>query len=231
MVFHTRNSSGIRGLPNDWRFSYEKVMECPWCGVGTDGMQSSVMYTTYGEKNIFLALNYRCTACGKYYVATYDWDRISTDAIFLKVLPEPTAQPPSAQLVELSPRFAEMHMQAASAASNGHLDLAAIGFRSALELIVKDYGIKELHCDPAKAGQMKLADAIAAFLHQENLLNCADVVRMLGNDYAHYCRKYSNIDFDTLKVYYDIFLSCINTALLAAHPPVSRHRQASNAEP
>ena len=53
-------------------------------------------------------------------------------------------------------------------------------------------------------------------------MNTADVIRILGNDYAHYERKYPEHDFELLKRYMDIFINLVETKILIAHPPVER---------
>lgn len=68
----------------------------------------------------------------------------------------------------------------------------------------------------------KLFDAISQYLNQPDLINTADVVRILGNDYTHYKRKYPQHDFELLKGYMDIFLKQIEVQYMINHPPVSR---------
>ena len=48
------------------------------------------------------------------------------------------------------------------------------------------------------------------------------VVRILGNDYTHYERKYPQHDFELLKGYMEIFLKQIEVRYMVNHPPVSR---------
>lgn len=48
----------------------------------------------------------------------------------------------------------------------------------------------------------------------------ADVMRVLGNDFTHYERKYENIDFEVLKRYIQIFINAIDSKYLIKHPAV-----------
>ena len=50
----------------------------------------------------------------------------------------------------------------------------------------------------------------------------ADVVRILGNDFTHYERKYPEFDFKVLKKYMEISIQIIDTQLMINHPPVER---------
>jgi len=104
----------------------------------------------------------------------------------------------------------------------GDIELAAIGYRKALERVVKDYAINELGAAPEEVVGKNLCMAIADYLDEKNLVATADVVRILGNDYAHYQRKYPEHDFTLLKEYMVIFVKMVETRILVAHPPVSR---------
>ena len=118
--------------------------------------------------------------------------------------------------------FIDMYNQALQSEFNKNLELAAIGYRSALEILVKDYAIKELGQNPKEVISKKLCPAIGAYLNQEDLVKTADVVRILGNDYTHYERKYPQHDFELLKGYMEIFLKQIEVQYMIKHPPVSR---------
>lgn len=128
-------------------------------------------------------------------------------------------------LGELSPRYLTACQQALNAEFRGDLELAAIGYRSALECVVKDYAIKELGKPRDEVVGKSLFAAIGEYLsEQKELLNTADVVRLLGNDYTHYERKYPEYDFDILKQYFNIFTAFLRMKVSAAHPPLSRKK-------
>ncbi len=125
-------------------------------------------------------------------------------------------------LESVSPRFISSYNQALRAEIRGDIELAAIGYRQALECLVKDYAINECGADKEKVVKTKLFDAISEYLGEKDLVSAADVVRILGNDYAHYERKYPQHDFELLKRYMEIFIKLAETKMLIAHPPVSR---------
>ena len=68
----------------------------------------------------------------------------------------------------------------------------------------------------------KLYGAIAEYLPDVDMSNCADVVRILGNDNTHYERDYENIDFSVLKQYLNIFIDMIDVQIKVENPPVTR---------
>ena len=125
-------------------------------------------------------------------------------------------------LAAISERFIDMYNQALQAEYNQNFELAAIGFRSSLEILIKDYAIQELGEPAETVAKQSLCNAIATYLQQADLVNTADVVRILGNDYTHYKRKYPEHDFVLLKKYMEIFLSQIEVKYMIKHPPVAR---------
>ena len=73
---------------------------------------------------------------------------------------------------------------------------------------------------------MSLYDAIGIYLTEVNLeTSAADVIRVLGNDYTHYQRKYNDIDFIVVKKYLEILIQQIDTKLLLMEPIISVNRQ------
>lgn len=97
-----------------------------------------------------------------------------------------------------------------------------MGYRNALEILVKDFAIKELHMPYEQVAKTKLIQAIDEYLGERDIIAAADVVRILGNYYSHYEKKYPDHDFKVLKSFMEIFIAQIHTKLLIAHPPVAR---------
>jgi len=125
-------------------------------------------------------------------------------------------------IAAVSPRFIDMYNQALTSESLGNIELAAVGFRQALECLVKDFAIIELKRDRDEVIGKTLYSAIGDYFEETSFVSSADVVRILGNDYAHYDRKYPQLDFEILKRYMLIFINLVETKLLISHPPVQR---------
>lgn len=103
--------------------------------------------------------------------------------------------------------------------------MAGCGYRNALEILIKDYAITELHKSTEEVVKKSLNNAIKDYVPSVNLSNSADVIRILGNDYTHYERHHENVDFQVLKRYLKIFIYNIENEYLIAHPVVSRGNQ------
>lgn len=200
---------------------YKKLATCPFCGYGTDATFVHKVPYQFNETHI-LAATCNCTSCGKtfFFATEYakgkEYTPITIPSIsFVSYTNE--------ILSSISERFIDMYNQALQSEFVGNIELAAIGFRTALEILIKDFAINELGKDPDAVSKKKLCDAIGEYLlGQQELVATADVVRILGNDYTHYKRKFPEHDFELLKGYMNIFLKQIEVQYMIKHPPVSR---------
>lgn len=203
---------------------YQKPSTCPFCGIDTDATLNSVSQPVYKAGSNLYIVSLKCTHCGKNFVALYEMNKEEqNDALeFIEVLPRPAGSELPACLSIISPRFAEVHKEAEGAETYGFTGLASIGYRKALEILVKDYAINFLHKEQAEVEKKSLAAAIGTYLQQSKLVKTADVVRILGNDRTHYKEKYPQHDFSILKHYYNIFINQIVVQYEIDNPPVER---------
>lgn len=222
MNYITKNFHDIFNCAPEMNCTYQKPAQCPYCGLGCDPLILNhnlvSPFTSRPPHFVFLVL--QCTACKKLFTATYMVENAHSSLCCMT--PEHSDVFSDEQLENLSPRFIEMYNQALRAKDNGDLNLAAIGYRTALEILVKDYAINELHEPREKVVNKKLFPAISEYLPANTLIKAADVIRILGNDHTHYERKYPEFDFKLLQEYMDIFINLVRVRLLIAHPPVSR---------
>lgn len=209
-----------------WTFPLEKPMLCPHCNAYEEGKVLDRHYWSYTDGCYMGVVVYCCTHCNKPYLVTYKIDPKAKKTTFEQFFPAYHAEEyKNERLGEMSPRFIDSYNQALRAEAIKDFELAAIGYRHALECLVKDYAIIELKKDREEVVRKTLAEAIGEYLGEKELVATADVVRILGNDYAHYERKYPEHDFALLKNYMGIFIGLIETKLMINHPPVARKEQ------
>ena len=220
MIYLTKNFQDLFPNNNVFNRNYQKPGICPHCGFSCDAKHvDSHKYMVSGYHYIiFMVL--QCTACQKFFTATYDVDKQKAE--LLGITPKTISSFHDELIDPMSPRFVETYNQALRAKDNGDFSLAAIGFRASLEILVKDYAIVELRKDVKNVSGKTLYDAISEYLPAKDLTKVSDVVRILGNDYAHYSRKYPEYDFALLDEYMKLFISLVRAQLLINHPPVSR---------
>ena len=223
MVFTDKTFNVLFSMGNaGYNKLVQKPMLCPLCGAYEDGITRDAKLFQRNNGHRWGVVDYECSCCKKHYLALFDVDVTAQSSSFGGFFPSISPSYENQLLEEVSPKFVDIYRQALRAEHGGDIELAAIGYRNALECLVKDYAIKELHKDRTEVIAKTLHVAIGEYLGERDLVATADVVRILGNDYAHYERKYPQHDFTLLKSYMDIFIKLIETKVMIAHPPVSR---------
>lgn len=203
--------------------TYSKPTTCPHCGIGTDARIIDHKNFALENNTYLITASCVCTSCQKiFFFVCYKNKEMSDNAPLVFVYPNNQYVYKNPIIENFSPRFIDMYNQSLHSEINGDTELAAIGYRSALEILVKDYAINELGKPKEEVSGKKLFGAISEYLHQDDLVKTSDVIRILGNDFTHYERKYPQHDFNVLKGYLDIFIKQIEIQYMIKHPPVSR---------
>ncbi len=214
----------------NWRFTLiektyfdsEIPLECPYCG---SYLTPQVIGYTYGHMEHVYLFYFHNDCCDKPTYALYDVHIGNRVGKFLSLYPayEKKATLPESLSI-ISPRFVELYNNCYFAEQKGFLELAGSGYRNALEVLIKDYAVKELNKPEDEVCKVKLGKAIEFYMPNLPLKQTADVIRILGNDYTHYQRHFEDLDFQHLKNYLDIFINHINTLYLINHPIVPTNR-------
>lgn len=208
--------TGLNGL------KYNIPKSCPHCHFANQPIKNSHVLSKYDGGYLQL-FSWKCTQCSEDYVTGHtrkDTNDKSSQFLFIY----PTLQPKefSDFINNLSPRFVDIYKEANWSEQNGNLTVAGMGYRLALEILVKDYAIKEKEIPEDEASKKSLFNAIEDYLpHAEHII-AADVVRLKGNDYAHYKEKLESVEFSEMKFYLDTLIDLINVQLKLKYPPVRR---------
>lgn len=110
-----------------------------------------------------------------------------------------SAQQFEANIEGLSPQFVKIYNQALEAESRQLDEIAGIGYRKALEFLVKDY-CKHAHPDESdEIERTWLKTCIVKFIPQQSIQTLASRAAWIGNDEAHYTRKHEDRDIADMK--------------------------------
>lgn len=197
-------------------------LTCPYCGKVVEFTPKAQVNLDFNknDKIFFYTLHTKC--CNKLSIATYHYHSDSDETYksedsryeLLSVYPGQKLTYLPDSVVNISPRFYKLYNDSEFAYLNNMFELAGSGFRNSLEVLIKDYAIIELNENPEKVSKTKLYNCIENYLPDPLLKNAADVVRILGNDYTHYQRKYEQHNVSLLKTYLDIFIKRIDANYL-----------------
>lgn len=111
---------------------------------------------------------------------------------------------------DLSPRFIEIYHQAEKAEQAGLSEICGMGYRKALEFLIKDYLIKNNpESEEEIAGEL-LSPSINR-IENSKIKTLAKGSAWLGNDECHYIRKHEDYSIDDLKVFINAVVAFINS--------------------
>src|SRR5690606_5384417 len=100
---------------------------------------------------------------------------------------------------EISPSFVQIYNESYSAEQQGLIEICGVGFRKALEFLIKDYSILNNPSEEDKILKMRLANCIKDYVSDERIKKVAKRAVWLGNDETHYVRKWETKNLQDLK--------------------------------
>ena len=108
-----------------------------------------------------------------------------------------------------SPLFSIIYNQAYFAEQNNLNQITGVGFRKALEFLIKDYAIKNNSSEEESIKKAPLMQVINKYITDTNIKNVATRAVWLGNDETHYIRVWEDKDLSFLKKLIDLTIHWI----------------------
>lgn len=169
-------------------------LECPYCFQ----KQIPAMHVTFKREkgDYFIFCTCMNSNCKSAFIVLYDHlNRLFSKMkqASLKVIEF------NVVIKELSQSFCKIYNQAFAAEQMGLDQVCGVGYRKALEFLIKDYLIS---LNPDKDDKIKnkfLGNCIKDDVSDTNIKNVAERAVWLGNDETHYVRKWNDKDVSHLK--------------------------------
>lgn len=117
---------------------------------------------------------------------------------------------------DTSPAFCEIYNEAHAAEQYGLTQVCGVGYRKALEFLIKDYLIKGRPNDTEALKRAQLGACIENYVSDPNTKAVAKRAVWLGNDETHYERRWVNKDLSDLHVMIRLVLHWIQAEQLTA---------------
>lgn len=203
---------------NNLYFRTSEIKECPKCHKPFVHSYSTGIYTENKTVEIFQY----CKSCKSSFITIY----INPTPINIKDTLEhyaPTRCEPvypenkvfSDRISNLSPMFKTIYNQANAAESHSLDEIAGMGYRKALEFLVKDFCIYLNPNDKTNIEKLLLGKCISTYIPDDKIKNLATASAWLGNDETHYVKKHQDKDIQDLKRFIDSLLFFIEYQLTA----------------
>ena len=113
---------------------------------------------------------------------------------------------------ELSPRFVKIYNEAATSENETLLEICGMGYRKALEFLVKDYLIHKTPEEEEAISSESLAQSINR-IEDKRIKVLASRSAWLGNDECHYVRKHEDYGIEELKTFINAMLTYISSEI------------------
>ena len=182
--------------------------ECPICKCN---IAAKILYVAYKHNDKRYTLNF-CPACKEVFLATHSY---SGNVISCE--PNRFAEKTfTKELSALSPQFVKIYNQASAAESSSLDEIAGIGYRKALEFLVKDFAISQNNDDSDKIKNMPLSQCINAYIDNSKIKKTAISATWLGNDETHYIRKYEDRDINDMKKFIEALVYFVSMDLIVS---------------
>ena len=222
-------------IPGRGRVTRDKLPNlCPHCShkVRADELVWGVS-STLGGIEPQLECVFRCVndECAHIFVAQYtltqrtpstDVERLSQSlgsfAPIFKLASTYPALIPSTKfspVVEsVSKNFVESYRQAEEAEARGLDQVCGLGYRKAVEYLIKDYCIRQSPKEETQIKAMLVSKCITKHIQDPRIEAAVKRAVWLGNDEAHYVRKWIDKDIVDLKVLIRLSTNWIESSML-----------------
>lgn len=204
----------------DSYIDYEEVNECPICKAKIAPIFIASSLDTNNSASIFnFCRNCKNTFISKYSICkdkrtTPRIQYYKTDSLIYSEPNRFAKQEFDQKISDLSSQFVKIYNQALAAESSMLDEIAGLGYRKALEFLIKDFVIHE-HPDEEETIKAKpLAQCIKRYITNENITTLAERSAWIGNDEAHYIRKQEDRDVSDMKAFIQAIVYFIGMILI-----------------
>lgn len=172
--------------------------KCPMCHVSIEPTKITCKYV---EENNCIFLIWFCNHCNRPFIASYknpsySIDKPTSPELFPKFYTEYEFEQ---CIKDLSATFCEIYNQSLKAEMLELSQIAGMGYRKALEFLIKDYCIYRNPDDKSKIQSALLSQVITEYVDSSKIKNLAKASAWIGNDETHYIRKFEDKDINDLK--------------------------------
>lgn len=202
--------------------------ECPICHFAIQPNEGEWTLTPSNEgPDRILEIIFQCSRreCRHFFIARYRRSDVATNVsplghasyefVLYEVAPSTPPRPRiPEEVANISPLFPEIYSQSLAAESFGLNQVAGMGYRKALEFLIKDFCIAANPQLASQISSMFLSACIDKFVTNPEIKICAKRAAWLGNDETHYVRRWVDKDIENLKELILLTVNWIHSSIL-----------------
>lgn len=195
--------------------------ECPNCHFTITPHELNFYTYKDNDNNKFACFTFVCLNCYQPYVAWFSVNISKNQGHYKATSKLLSLGPKSIQnksfsnhIESLSPNFVKIYNESLSAETLNLTEICGIGYRKALEFLIKDYLIYKTPSDAEKIKSETLSSCINNRVNNNNVKNVAKRCAWLGNDQTHYIKKHEDKDINDLKKILEATVAWIELELI-----------------
>lgn len=194
-------------------YLYDEPNMCPYC----KSKIVAIFRKGYVNAENIAICTYQCTNsdCQEPFFAYYNYEGTHTNGStrkyrFSHAMKGPIINREFSELInDISDKFSKIYNQANEAENTNLDEIAGMGYRKAVEFLIKDYCIKNNPTEEDNIKSKLLGQCINEFVDNEKIKEIAKRAVWLGNDETHYERRWETKDIEDLKKLIDITIHWI----------------------
>lgn len=196
-------------------FIFDLPNKCPFCH---NAITPNVLSGHKYGSNLDVLMHCPDKNCQKAFLGYYSVNSGSTGTQFLKKTSQGSLIGRSFPKIinEISPSFIIIYNQAYIAEQQDLLEICGVGYRKALEFLIKDYTILNNETEKEKIEKAFIGNVINQYVNDIRIKTVSKRAAWLGNDETHYIRKWEGKNLDDLKKLIDLTVHWIEMEVLTA---------------
>ena len=189
-------------VDGNFRVPYSVDMECPNRDCRRSLASLQLKWTNHSSHSVSQAHCAKCKAKVRLFMLSPPKRDESIEEVTVELYfhPSPSFYPSGWERVAKSfPRFISIYGQATEAEGRGLHELSGVGYRKALEFLIKDYLTQKHPQDAEVIATIFLGKCIENYIDDDRIRVPASRAAWLGNDHAHYIQKWEDPERELLK--------------------------------
>lgn len=204
---------------------------CPICHRSID----PVYVGGHMEADSCAAIAFMCRGCKRMFITRYlVFERAGSMYLKSKTiesLPECFEEEKFPDNInKLSPNFSKIYNQALQAETLELDEICGMGYRKALEFLVKDYCLYLNPADSEKIKGKSLKTCIDDYIDNRRLKHLAEVSAFIGNEETHYQKQYDWGTIGDMKQFIDALVLFISSDIQAAEAYTRLDKKFNNSQ-
>ena len=201
------------GRGNTW-FLEDYPLECPECHQKTTPNYHSNRIAS-NSKYLYATLSCPNPTCEKGYIAEYN--NHGQKFTFNKIVKgSPKKAFYSEEIQKLSSMFIKIYNEAFTAEQMSLFEISGVGYRKALEYLIKDFLIFQKPKEEEKIKKMFLGKCIKDLVDDPRIKSTSKRAVWLGNDQTHYVKKWEDKDLSDLKKLIKLTINWVESEMLTS---------------